>query len=891
MSHSFDHLDELNETRDLSLPDWGPYGKRHWAIAHIADQERGTLFECVPIPGLFSKRVYYPMRRGGGVDWTPLDATADLSLFGWRCLMDAGTRADMRVFDGGESVRLWETTFHNERENPVNFMLDFMLGFQSEGERVAMRPDRGIAFLGAHRYDRLNVSLSETVIDQKREGVVAAPCYIERVGLGPAFTQITGATASYTGPATARAARLGIRYALSGTTSVKVQVRVNGARRTVTLRPTGEGPSFDTFAIAWMPLRTSDKGSALEFTVLSPSSDGELCVDGFFFAPADREPELTCISGEANLKTTVTDDMILIESPLARGKAYGVLVQAEPKLFTWRVNVADHLSYNHLRGSTSRFWLRERKEGCDDTLYGDLRPLTCPAQGALSVRCAVAFADSPAALKRRLRSAMRNWNGSVTRVQKQHAATRYVSPVAQYRQGLESVMTATLTSLAYPQDFLREYVRHFGPGAYYPTLYLWDAGMQGLALVDHAPKLALEGLNTYLQHDDLPHMPVILHGTALPTHPYLYWELFERTGDRAMLAALYPKMRAYYRFFAGKDGSLMDSFGTGLLNPWHYFYNSAGWDDYPPQEYVDRGQIGPTLSPVANTAHAIRGGRIMALAALELGHEVDVAEYRADMDRMTAALLKHSWDDRSGYFSYVFDKGKRKLEYRRGVNFNMGLDGVSPLVGGGIPKEIAARLIAHCKDPKRLWSRYGLSTVDQSAPYYDKGGYWNGGVWVAHQWFMFKALLDHGEARFAVNVADAILSAWHNAVVAARGQTFEAINIADGQAYGTPYFSALSAPVIPLAHSCYATGRVTSGFDTRIADVAHDEKAGCLTARVWRPLGAGASGFVVVPGRPGAYRCGIGGRSKRVVADGEGRLIFSADVPSDPTPLRIEPTG
>ena len=123
-----DNLDRLNKTRDLSLPDWGPYSKRHWAISHIADPERGTLFECVPMPGLFCRRVYYPLKKGC-VDWTPLEANADLSVFGWRCHMEPELFADLRVFAGGENVRLWETTFHNQRDIPINFMLDFFLGF------------------------------------------------------------------------------------------------------------------------------------------------------------------------------------------------------------------------------------------------------------------------------------------------------------------------------------------------------------------------------------------------------------------------------------------------------------------------------------------------------------------------------------------------------------------------------------------------------------------------------------------------------------------------------------------------------------------------------------------------------------------------------------------
>ena len=39
----------------------------------------------------------------------------------------------------------------------------------------------------------------------------------------------------------------------------------------------------------------------------------------------------------------------------------------------------------------------------------------------------------------------------------------------------------------------------------------------------------------------------------------------------------------------------------------------------------------------------------------------------------------------------------------------------------------------------------GLSVVDRRAPYYSDSGYWNGSVWMPHQWILWKGLLDNGE--------------------------------------------------------------------------------------------------------------------------------------------------
>ena len=57
-----------------------------------------------------------------------------------------------------------------------------------------------------------------------------------------------------------------------------------------------------------------------------------------------------------------------------------------------------------------------------------------------------------------------------------------------------------------------------------------------------------------------------------------------------------------------------------------------------------------------------------------------------------------------------------------------------------------------------------FSTVDQSAPYYRRDGYWNGAVWMPYQWMFFKSALDAGLARIPAlpRFADTVLTLWQN---------------------------------------------------------------------------------------------------------------------------------
>ena len=43
-----------------------------------------------------------------------------------------------------------------------------------------------------------------------------------------------------------------------------------------------------------------------------------------------------------------------------------------------------------------------------------------------------------------------------------------------------------------------------------------------------------------------------------------------------------------------------------LICTWDYFYNSGGWDDYPPQHYTHAQKLEPSVVCVSNTAHSIR---------------------------------------------------------------------------------------------------------------------------------------------------------------------------------------------------------------------------------------------------------------------------------------------
>ena len=408
---------------------------------------------------------------------------------------------------------------------------------------------------------------------------------------------------------------------------------------------------------------------------------------------------------------------------------------------------------------------------------------------------------------------------------------RYITfPDSPVKFSQERMAAVTLSNLVYPTYVKDSFVRHHTPGRRWNSLYTWDSGFIGLGLLELEVQRAVENLNAYLTEEGDPENAFILHGTPLPVQLYLYQELWNRTHDRELLRFFYPRVKQFYEYLVGRhSGSLTRSHSkTPLICTWDYFYNSGGWDDYPPQLAVHRsGTL--NVIPVVGSAHAVRAARILRAAAQELGLETD--EYDCDIQAISSALQQYAWDPECGYFSYVVVNGEGMpsgfLRSPDGSNYNMGLDGLSPLVAGICSAEQRKILWEKLESPVHCWTPCGISTVDRSASYYRKDGYWNGSVWFPHQWFFWKAALNDGRGDFAWKIAKTALDLWERETRESYA-CYEQFSISSCRGTGWHHFSGLSTPVLCWFGAYYQPYRLTAGYDVwqKNADVAD----GALTA-------------------------------------------------------------
>jgi len=381
-------------------------------------------------------------------------------------------------------------------------------------------------------------------------------------------------------------------------------------------------------------------------------------------------------------------------------------------------------------------------------------------------------------------------------------------------------------NVVYPLYYHGDYVVHHAPGKRWDSFYTWDSGFIGLGFLEIAPKISDYILDLYLSDKDNKDFAFLLHGSPVPVHIYQYLEMLKRACDKTELLQYYSRVKLFYDFLAGKiNGSTTAKFKSGMTTTFDYFYNCSGMDDLPPQKAMHEQGLSRLAAPVIPTSQVIRSAKILFMAADLLGYDEDKEVYLADIERLSAALQKYSWDEECGYFSYLLhdEDGEPAGQFRNseGENLNKTLDGIYPLIAGAVTEEQRKRLLGHLKSDSELFSPFGISAVDKSASYFKTNGYWNGNVWIAHQWFVWKTMLDLGEADFAYKIAKTALEIWKREVEYSY-YTFEMFNITTGRGGWFHNFGGLSSPINIWADAYYKKGTLSTGFDTMVMSHSFD---------------------------------------------------------------------
>ncbi len=846
------------QTHDLTLPAWGPYTKKYSGISHIPAANDGVRFDLSVFPGLYRRRVDVPDVRfeSGYHVW---QAAPDLSCYTLRHELEWKDQvyADISFAPLGENLRLIRAECHNNTGTWQNLVLHYMASawdpippmknFPITGAEIHL-PENA-AFLLAKDYEDLTFAVKRPMDslnwDGQRRGEEAVEDFAAGYGIGQNFGCAPGRgpwgqpLPSGKGdwvsfrmdlPGALKAPCLGIRY---------VNPSAESSRYTLN---TGEElilPPAKVPAIVFQPLSSPLAAGEIRIE-LTAAGCGGAKLDCLILCEEEETNQVSITprgSGAVpEICTYEAERFLTLQYPHI-AECYGVV---------WDF---DSVQLRQIRNDELDIYLRDTVHnhvssvltGNDKGHYTNVffRPIPlAPGQTQViwGVVCCAETEEGAAAACRKAKQLRPTYEAVWEGAKSAMAPVSMLPEGRQFALGQQLMQAVLSTNVVYPVYTRSQYIRHNTPGRWWDCLYTWDSGFIGMGLTQFSERRGFDCLNAYLTVPGDDEAAFIHHGSLVPTQFYLYNELLNKTGSRELAAYCYPRLKQYYAFLSGQAGSSSTAdLKSGLLRPWDYFYNSGGWDDYPPQKALHQQRLEASCTPVITTAHVIRCARILAHTARLLECWEDASGLDADAERMTQALRSHAWDSESGYFGYVLhDAQGNPTEIFRdenGVNHNMGLGGASPLFAGACNEDQKKLLWEKLESSQHLWGGCGLSTVDQSAPYYRRDGYWNGAVWMPYQWLFFKSALDAGKTDFAYHLARTLLELWQQEC-AASYHCFEHFMIESRRGAGWHQFSGLSSPIVQFFAAYYRPGTLTTGLDTFVTSAKWSKSHCALTAEL-----------------------------------------------------------
>jgi len=282
---------------------------------------------------------------------------------------------------------------------------------------------------------------------------------------------------------------------------------------------------------------------------------------------------------------------------------------------------------------------------------------------------------------------------------------------------------------------------------HYVGVWQWDAFFHALAYRHVEPKLAQDQLRIVLDHQrsdgmipDAIHdegvvdkltFPVEADVTKPPLLAWSAWKLYELDGDREFLDEIYEAVVRWNRWWFDYN----DTDGNGLCEYQHPF--SSGLDDSP---LWDDGV--PVEAPDLNTYLTLQMETLAKMAAV-IGEAEDAAMWRARADELAQRMIEQMWDEEAGLF-WATHLGQR-VNVRTPFN-------LFPLLTGRMPAAIAARLLAHLRDPAQFWARYPVPTVALDDPKFDPLQMWRGPTWVNINYLLVEGLERIGEGELAAEL-------------------------------------------------------------------------------------------------------------------------------------------
>lgn len=814
-AHSLDiDFNALRNTHDLRLPAWGPYSKKYAGISHTPNLKTGLRFDVSVFPGFYRGGVLIPnvLFQSGYYPWQ-LNTAMDRVTYRYELEWKDKVFVDTTYSTINSNAVLVAMRCVNNADVPQELALNLMayLDFPEIFPNTTATIPPGTIWINAVDYSELTFArprpTDTLVYDGWMRGEARSNDYLDGSAIAKNFGNDRGDAVKYTIPAAAQLKRgmIQIRYRLPEGKRVAFQLHGLAERR---IEFVGTGK----FELLEVPFENS---GSQELSFISEGGTG-IELNGFFVGAEGKEISLQPVAKDFVPAMTTSSNSVILKYPQVNCH-YGLAWDYSPSVFREFLNDEMDIYFRKMLQEH----VSKKMTGNSLGHYANafLRPIELTAHSERTVYAFVCN-GTRTEVQEQLAAFLNGPQAFIAQEPKPDDQTSDILPEGKrYAFGQSLMRATTLDNVVYPIYTQRSYIHHFTPGKWWNSLYTWDSGFISLGLAEIDTALSAQCLNAYTTPTN-NQSAFIHHGSPVPVQVYDFLELWNRTQSPELSAYFYPRLKRYYEFMVGRTGSSTTrTLHSNLLKTWDYFYSSGGWDDYPPQKAVHDQHLEKTVAPIITTAHCIRFAKILRMFAEAQGLIEDVTNYDTDIQSFSQALQKYSWDGASGYFSYVVHDGNGNptgfLKHAAGQNYNMGLDGAYPLLSGICTTEQQTTLLEKIFSEKNMWTPSGICVVDRSASYYRNDGYWNGAVWMPHQWFMWKTMLDLGRPDLAQKIAKTALDVW----TAEAGETyftFEHFLADTGRGAGWHQFSGLSTPVLAWFSAYYKPGTVSTGFEVFI---------------------------------------------------------------------------
>ncbi|HLP15580.1 MAG TPA: trehalase family glycosidase [Bacteroidota bacterium] len=887
-------LEKLANTHDLSLPDWGPYTKRYIGVSHIPEKKSGLRFDLSVFPGFYRRKVEVPNVHYE-TDYHPWEASPNLEYFSFRHELTWKDQVytDISYSEVSSTARLVRIACVNNTENYENLAVHFMasMNFPPIKEYSPYTPiypalvkmPEGAQWINAIDYEDLKFAhtrpTDNLVYDGKMRGEIRDNGFVNGSGIGKGFGLDKNDVVSYRMniEKDIPEALLLIRYRMAS--GQHVSFALSGVATQDLTFNGGDDFGIDTVRIGML-----SKGEHA-FTLTSNGGAG-VDINGFIVTPSAVASSIAFTKKEWNPVPKITKGPIKNSITLKYDDTnvyYGLLWQFdEAQVREW---YGRDLSDIFKRMVNEHVQTVFQGEGVGHYTNVFLRPIIMQPKSVKNI-----YAIICCGTKEEVEKQLTELNTTPASYENIYAAARgHVVKMDgtpdgdQYKFSIERMNATLACNVVYPIYTQKDYIRHSAPGRWWDCLYTWDSGFIGMGLLQTDTKRAIENLNAYMQEPGAQ-SAFIHHGSPVPVQHYLFLELWNATQSKDVLEYFYPRLKQYHEFMAGRLGSSTTRvLKSNILKTWDYFYNSGGWDDLPPQKYTHDNTLESTVAPVITSSQVIRTAKILKMAAARLGKNDDIKAYDDDIAVLTNALQKFSWDEKSGYFGYVVHDSTGNplhvLKYQDSVNYDMGFDGAYPLIAGICTDQQKKGIVASLKSDKHLWSKAGLTAVDQSAPYYQNDGYWNGTVWMSHQWFFWKTMLDLGESEFAYKIAKKALDVWKHETEISYNCMEHFLN-ETARGAGWHEFGGLSSPVVMWYSAYFRPGNFSTGFDLWLENRKFNKDNSAFSVDVNAEGNLNRATSVVACMNP-AYSYAVTWNGKPLASTAVGRGTLSITIPID----------